>query len=60
VAYFWLSFLVTAEPAEDCDVLLFQSADKSWVLIDCMNKDGPVYGVGGLAKCIHFLSKSLK
>ena len=36
------------------DVLLFQSADRSWVVIGCKNQDGPVHGVGDLARFSHF------
>ena len=32
------------------DVLLFQSADRSWVVIGCKDQDGPVHGVGDLAR----------
>ena len=36
------------------DGLLFQSADRSWVLISCIEQDDPVHGVGGFAKFYHF------
>ena len=36
------------------DVLLFQSADRSWVVIGCKNQDGPVHGVGDLTRFSHF------
>ena len=36
------------------DVLLFQSADRSWVVIGCKNQDGPVHGVSDLARFSHF------
>ena len=36
------------------DVLLFQSADIRWVLIGCMDQDGPVHDVGDLARFSHF------
>ena len=39
---------------EKFDVLLFQSADRSWVVIGCKNQDGPVHGVGDLARFSHF------
>ena len=36
------------------DLILFQNADRSWVLIGCMDQDGPVHGVGDLARFTHF------
>ena len=36
------------------DLIFFQSADRSWVLIGCMDQDGPVHGVGDLARFTHF------
>ena len=45
---------MTAEPADDTDVLLFQSADRSRALISCIEQDGPVHGVGGFARFFHF------
>ena len=38
------------------DLILFQSADRSWVLIGGMDQDAarPVHGVGDLARFTHF------
>ena len=36
------------------DLILFRSADRSWVLIGCIDQDGPVRGVGVLARFTHF------
>ena len=36
------------------DALLFKSADRSWVVIGCKDQDGPVHGVGDLARFSHF------
>ena len=36
------------------NLILFQSADRSWVLTGCMDQDGPVHGVGDLARFTHF------
>ena len=36
------------------DLILFQSADRSYVLIGCMDQDGPVHGVGDLARFTYF------
>ena len=44
-------------------VLLFQRANRSWVLIGWIEQDGPVHGVGGLLNLStlrHFLSKQLE
>ena len=37
-----------------CDVLLFQNADRSWILIGWIEQDGPVHAVDDLARFTHF------
>ena len=34
-----------------CDVLFFQSANGSWVLVGFIDQDGPVHGIGGFPRC---------
>ena len=36
------------------DVLLFQNADRSWILIGCIEQDGPIHAVDDLARFTHF------
>ena len=31
-----------------------KSADRSLVLIGCIEQNGPVHGIGGFARCFHF------
>ena len=31
------------------DVLFFQNANRSWILIGCIDQDSPAHGVGGFA-----------
>ena len=37
-----------------CDVLLFQNADRSWILIGFIEQDGPVHVVDDLTRFTHF------
>ena len=47
-------FRVKTAQLATLDLILFQSADKSWVLIGFVDQDGPVHDVGDLAKFSHF------
>ena len=44
---------MTAEPAED-SVMYFSKAHIETILIGCMDQDGPVHGVSGVARFFHF------
>ena len=36
------------------DISLFQSANRSWILTGSIDQDGPIHGVGGFARFVHF------
>ena len=49
----WLLSFDSGTSSRHCDVLFFQSADRSWVLIGCIDQGGPAHGIGGFATFFH-------